>query len=310
MKVSILCTAFNHEKYIRSALEGFVSQKTDFDYEVIIHDDASTDGTAEIIREYAEKYPDLIKPIYQTENQLSQWVDIYVSYLVPAASGTYLAICEGDDYWNDSHKLQLQVDFLDQNPGYSACVHNSKKLEMMTGKETVMYGTEDYDIHVPDVLIGGSCCYQTASLVCRREAFDHFPPFLPIFFDYPFSIHLSILGPIRFMGRIMSVYRVGTENSWTAKNRKDMRKNAYFHEYVSKMLAQVNEYTDFAYSEQIKELIRHNTYKSLYFSEKYDEMRAPEYRELYRQESLANRFKMRLKQHLAPLYHVYRKLKY
>lgn len=310
MKVSVLCTAYNHEKYIRSALEGILSQKTDFDYEVLVHDDASTDGTAGIIREYAERYPQLIKPIYQSENQYSKRRDLYREILIPEAKGTYIAICEGDDYWIDENKLQMQVDFLDQNSSYAACVHNCYKLDMMTDCRTVMYGEADYDIQTADVLVGGSCCYQTASLLCRREAFSDLPPFVPGFFDYPFSIHLSLLGPIRFLGRIMSVYRVGTESSWTTANKKDMHKNAMFHTYVSQMLQAVNDYTNHAYDQQIRELVCYNNYKALYFDEKYSEMRAPEYRELYRRESRASKIKMRLKQYFAPLYHVYRRLKY
>lgn len=310
MKVSVLCMAYNHEKYIRDALEGFVGQKTDFDYEVLVHDDASTDGTADIIREYAEKFPEIIKPVYQTENQYSRGRDIYLEILCPMAAGEYIATCEGDDCWIDENKLQLQVDFLDRNPGYSACVHNSYKLEMMTGRKTVMYGDTDYDIQTPDVLKGGSCCFQTASRICRREAFFDRPPFLPGIFDYPFAIHLSILGPIRYLGRIMSVYRVGTESSWTANNRKNMHRNALFHKYVSRMLRQVNEYTDFAYQDQIEDLILYNDYKELYFDEKYSEMRKPQYRALYQKESMASRCKMRMKQHLGPVYHLYRRIKY
>ena len=310
MKVSVLCTAYNHEKYIRSALEGILSQKTDFDYEVLVHDDASTDGTAGIIREYAERYPQIIKPIYQTENQYSKRRDLYLEILIPQATGTYIAVCEGDDYWIDENKLQMQVDFLEQNSSYAACVHNCYKLDVSTGSKTVMYGEADYDIRTSDVLVGGSCCYQTASLLCRREAFFDLPPFVPGFFDYPFSIHLSLLGPIRFLGRIMSVYRVGTESSWTTANKKNMHKNAMFHSYVSQMLQSVNDYTDHAYDRQIRELVCYNNYKALYFDEKYSEMRAPEYRELYSRESRTSKIKMWLKQYLAPLYHVYRRLKY
>ena len=310
MKVSVICTTYNQEAYIGSALEGFVNQKTNFDYEVLVHDDASTDNTASIIREYAERYPDIIRPIYQTENQYSQRKDFYGELLFPSAKGEYIALCEGDDYWIDENKLQMQVDFLDQNPQYIACVHNTYKLEMQTNKKTVMYGDTDYDILTAHVLNGGSCCYQTASLMCRRDAFFNRPSFARFFFDYPFSIHLSLLGPIRFMGRIMSVYRVGTESSWTAANKKNMHKNALFHKHVCQILRQVNEYTNFTYKEQIEGLILENEYKELYFDEKYSEMRAPKYQKLYQKESLTARVKMRLKQCFGPLYHVYRRIKY
>lgn len=112
--VSAYCLAYNHEKYIKSALEGFVSQKTDFKYEVFVHDDASTDKTADIINQYAKRYPNIIKPILQKENQYSKGVDISQEIIFPRMKGKYVAICEGDDYWCDNNKLQKQVDFLEK----------------------------------------------------------------------------------------------------------------------------------------------------------------------------------------------------
>lgn len=116
--VSILCTTYNHEKYIAQTIEGFLLQKVNFPIEIIIHDDASTDGTAKIVREYAEKYPDLIKPILQTENQYSKKVSVWNTFVYPKAQGKYYAECEGDDYWIDPNKLQRQVDFLESHPDY------------------------------------------------------------------------------------------------------------------------------------------------------------------------------------------------
>ena len=123
IEVSIICLAYNHEKYLRSALQGFVEQITDFGFEVLVHDDASTDTTADIIREYAEKYPDIIKPTFQTENQLSKRVKILYAFLLPKAQGKYLAFCEGDDFWTDPHKLQKQYDILEEHAECSLCVH-------------------------------------------------------------------------------------------------------------------------------------------------------------------------------------------
>lgn len=113
--VSIICNTYNHEPYIRQCLEGFVMQKTDFAFEVLIHDDASTDKTAEIIREYEAQYPDIIKPIYQTENQYSKKTGIMKTFQIPRVKGKYIALCEGDDYWIDPLKLQKQVDILEKD---------------------------------------------------------------------------------------------------------------------------------------------------------------------------------------------------
>ncbi len=134
--LSIKCLAYNHEKYIRDTLEGFIMQKTNFRFEVIVHDDASTDGTAAIIKEYADKYPDIIKPIFETENQYSKHDGslrkIMNSAMYPDAK--YIAYCEGDDYWTDPYKLQKQVDFLESHPKHSLCIHEFQRLREDTGQ--------------------------------------------------------------------------------------------------------------------------------------------------------------------------------
>ncbi|WP_392566296.1 glycosyltransferase [Utexia brackfieldae] len=128
IKLSILCITYNHEKFIRDTLDGFIAQKTDFEYEVLIHDDASTDNTANIIREYQEKYPNLIKPIFQTENQFSKGESISKKFNFPRIAGEYVAMCEGDDYWIDTLKLQKQVNFLDANQDVYLCFHPVKEI--------------------------------------------------------------------------------------------------------------------------------------------------------------------------------------
>ena len=153
--VSISCATYNHESYIRQCLDGFVMQKTNFEFEILIHDDASTDGTTTIIREYVDKYPNLIKPIFQIENQYSKGVPISQTYNWPRARGKYIALCEGDDYWTDPYKLQKQVDFLEANPEYGliytdysrlnkdnleyACILNGKTRKINSYEEMLQY---------------------------------------------------------------------------------------------------------------------------------------------------------------------------
>ena len=126
--VSICCLAYNQEAYIRDALDGFLKQKTDFLFEVLIHDDASTDHTADIIREYEAKYPDIIKPVYQKENQWRKGIPFSFTYNSSRAKGKYLAFCEGDDYWTDPLKLQKQFDFMESHPEYALCCSDAYKL--------------------------------------------------------------------------------------------------------------------------------------------------------------------------------------
>jgi glycosyltransferase involved in cell wall biosynthesis len=132
--VSISCITYNHEKYIRDAIESFLIQKTNFPIEILINDDASTDRTADIIREYEKKYPELIKPIYQIENQLSKGVKPMTNFIFPRACGKYIAICEGDDYWTDPNKLLKQVNFLELHPDYGLVHTDCDELYNGTGK--------------------------------------------------------------------------------------------------------------------------------------------------------------------------------
>lgn len=128
--VSICCITYNQAPFIRQCIEGFLMQECRFNFEILIHDDASTDGTREIIEEYQNRYPHIIKPFFQTENQYSKGVrGINIKYNFSRAQGKYLAICDGDDYWINKNKLQSQVDFLEQNSDYSICCHNFKILD-------------------------------------------------------------------------------------------------------------------------------------------------------------------------------------
>ena len=121
--VAIHCMVYNHAPYLRDCFEGFVMQQTNFPFVAIVHDDASTDNSADIIREYETRYPHIFKPIYQTENQHSKSgvsVVRLINEAIQKTGAKYIAMCEGDDYWTDPLKLQKQVDFMEANPEYSS----------------------------------------------------------------------------------------------------------------------------------------------------------------------------------------------
>ncbi len=147
--VSICSLSYNHSKYIRKSLDSLLSQKTSFRFEIIVHDDASSDGTSEILREYAEKYPEIIKPIFQKENQYSKGIKPIFEYVFPMANGKYIALCETDDYWIDPYKLQKQVDFMEKNPDVVICGTESilrneiNKTETKSFESSIKYFTSD-----------------------------------------------------------------------------------------------------------------------------------------------------------------------
>lgn len=170
--VSILCDTFNHEKFITETLEGFLNQKTTFPFEIIVHDDASTDNTASIVTEFAQKYPLIIKTVLQKENQYSQKINFWSDITFPMAQGKYIALCEGDDYWIDELKLQKQVDFLEDNLDYVITW-----TDFLTKKETELI-PNDFSNTLPAVytidfntLFQPYCTYTLTSLF-RKEAVD------------------------------------------------------------------------------------------------------------------------------------------
>lgn len=168
--VAIHCITYNHEPYIRKALEGFVMQKTNFPFIAIVHDDASTDKTAEIVREYAEKYPDIIKPIYETENQYSKRdgsLGRIMNAAIEATGAKYIAYCEGDDYWTDPLKLQKQIDFLESHPDYSIVANNSA-IKNETEHDFTSIELEEREYTIDEVLL--KYRFYTASLVIRIDA--------------------------------------------------------------------------------------------------------------------------------------------
>lgn len=132
--VSISCITYNQKDYIQDALDSFLDQETDFPFEILVHDDCSTDGTTEIIREYEKRYPDIVKPMYEEINQyLNFGTGGTLEWNLPRARGKYLAMCEGDDFWVDNRKLQKQVDFLEKNPEYGMCYTDFNILYQTTG---------------------------------------------------------------------------------------------------------------------------------------------------------------------------------
>jgi len=130
--VSICCITYNHARYIAQAIESFLFQKTNFAFEIIINDDASTDGTTEIIEDYRKRYPEIIFPVFQKTNLYSKGIrGMNPRFTFPIARGKYIAMCEGDDYWMDPWKLQKQVDFLEVNSSYVITFHDAKVINEM-----------------------------------------------------------------------------------------------------------------------------------------------------------------------------------
>ena len=224
VKLTVYCLTYNHEKYIQQTLESFLKQRTKYNFKIIVHDDASTDNTQRIIKEYAEQYPEIIKAILQKENQFSKGINVVEQFILPEIEGDYIATCEGDDYWIDECKLEKQIDFLEMHNEYSACVHNSIFYNMKTGEKKAFNSniTNAKDIKLADIIEGVNGVFHTSSVVYRKEiAFQKYDILkcMKGVGDYPKAILMALNGKIRYFPQEMSLYRFASTNtSWTSKN--------------------------------------------------------------------------------------------
>lgn len=223
--VSVCCITYNQASFIRQCLDGFLMQKTNFKYEIIVHDDCSTDGTADIVREYAEKHPDILVPVLQSVNQFQQGKKkILASFVYPIARGKYLAMCEGDDYWTDPLKLQKQVDFLESHPDYSMTCNRTKLFSQRQGKfigESYCYN-KSQNMAVKDIILRGGLFISTCSIVFRGSVVtDGCPDYFTKCHvgDYPLQISAAMKGLVYYFNDVMSVYRVDNSASWAGKRK-------------------------------------------------------------------------------------------
>lgn len=290
IKVSVYCLAYNHEKYIRKTLEGFVMQKTDFKYEVFVHDDASTDGTAAIIKEYAEKYPDIIKPIFQTENQYSKGIKITRTFIYPLMKGKYIAMCEGDDCWTDENKLQLQYDAMERNSNCSICAHYVsiyEKNEIMgvypvatLGEGVVKERQKALELNFKDYI-------QTSSYFLRmqifREYYEHPPKFvnmMPVG-DNAMRIFAMEKGDLYFINKTMSLYRRETEGSWSNRMRTNIKANIKHHkEMIDSLNECIQNFVKEDYFRQVlgKSVISHE-FDYFYYKKEYKKLMSKRYKD-------------------------------
>lgn len=267
--VSVICFAYNHEKYIRKCLEGFVMQKTTFRFEVLIHDDASTDRTADIIREYEAKYPEIIKPIYQTDNQYSKHIGIAKTFLLPNAKGKYIAWCEGDDYWIDENKLQLQYEAMECNPECSLCVHRVQGIkedgEVLVDRRfpdgVIINHTGIIEQNEFFSIIIGSYQFQTSSYFAKLERYLEYINNPPEFErvsdvgDEPMLLFFGNEGPVFYIDEVMSHYRIGSIGSWSSRIRYDKEKQLVHVRAMIKMYQLFNVYSNNVYQHYIEKVV-------------------------------------------------------
>lgn len=256
--VAILCITYNHVAFIADAIDSFLAQDTTFPFRVIIHDDASDDGTSDVVLNYAKRYPVIIQAIIQKCNLRSRSLPRW-PYIQPLLTCPYIAFCEGDDYWTDSLKLQTQIDFLQDNPDYIMSYHNAHVLNSRGG---VHHASVFHEEHLPETYATEDLIrpwfLPTASRVVRTDVYLSIPKWTPSVEsgDIGFLLLASLCGKLKYFNKPMSVYRLhdGGMSLTHVGNRKAF---AMVHLYQCFNLHTRRAYQELLWRECINEINTH-----------------------------------------------------
>ena len=290
IKVTVLCTAYNHEKYIRQCLEGFVMQRTKFAFEVLVNDDCSTDHTADIIREYETTYPSIIRAFYQKENLYSQKIPIVGSVLLPNARGQYVAICEGDDYWSDPYKLQKQLDAMERHPECSFCTHRVSLINesgeptgghiptaviqnnVLSPEQVLQEMAKDYSFHTSSFFLRADLfkAYWKAELDFRKKSDVG---------DGPMIFYFANLGGMYHFSEAMSCYRVGSIGSWGERTVGEKRK--LHHQCMIASIESFDEYSNYRFTDILRDYIFRHELPIIQYDCKYANLLDPKYKKYF-----------------------------
>ena len=283
-EVSILCVTYNQVDFLEQTLESFLAQETSFDFEILIHDDCSTDGTTELIRSYEERYPGKIRGFYEEVNRYYEENGgrYFTRILAPAARGKYVAHCEGDDYWIDPNKLQRQYDYLEANPDCVLCCTSARVIDGLTGETIGRLGPvgEDRDLTFEDICRNwpkrtkeGLWRLPVASAFLLRETSVGFGvewPFNMPIGDNAFYMYAAHKGRVHYIDEDTCVYRYQTKGAWTSYVRKFLSGKQYNERIVAwemrrmEMTRNIDEATGGQYHDLLEEDLAAHTYYLLY----------------------------------------------
>lgn len=298
--VSIDVLVYKQESYLRKCLDSLVCQKTDFKFEILVHDDASPDNSPSIIKEYEEKYPELIVPIYQIENQYSKRVNMSWTYQFPRARGKYIAFCEGDDYWIDENKLQKQFDIMEAHPECVMCTHmvqavdetDSQELNTMPAKK-MREGVYNEREWLELVAIGHpfqtTCYFIKAEILkdCLKEG-SRIPEFIntmPVGDKALGWLGIS-RGKLYYTNEIMSHYRSNAKGSWSERTAKDREYGVAYREKIIKASEEFNEYTNYVFDDIIQDEILDRELTIELIKQNYRNTLSKKYRKYFKRFSL------------------------
>jgi glycosyltransferase involved in cell wall biosynthesis len=310
--VSICCVTYNHADTVAQALDSFLAQRDDVDIEILVHDDASTDGTEAIIRRYAAQYPDIVKPLYETENQYQKGLAMDATFNFPRATGTYIALCEGDDFFSDPHKLKTQVEAMRAHPQCTFCFTNGTVRDMAAGgaeRPFIPYYPQEAAYYVPETreldvaAVARLTFIPTASFLFPRAALECVPHDVLTMpcpsGDLRLKLLLTAAGRALYVHAFTCVYRLSAGSSAMARWGAEAaaRTRARCAQTIA-MLRGVDGFSGGRWHEALQRLIDAQYRVLLLGAPTPALLRAPEAKAAWRALTPAQKLKTRLKAHM------------
>ena len=303
-EVSIICCTYNDEQYIRDSLNSLLGQKTNFPIEILIHDDASTDNTAAIIREYEKVYPQIIKPIFQKDNQYSKGIDVQqINY--ERARGKYIAICNGSDYWIDEYKLQRQYDYLEKTKNCVLSVHAGKLIDVKgkylndlcaPSKMNKFYNTLELIKGESGLFATNSMFFRSSLVKSRPSLFMNTPVT-----DYVLILYLSLFGQVHYMRDVMSCHRVGVQEYRETAQIVSGETDKQHFQGIGEWLLLFDEWTNYSFHDSIEAKLNANGFIYTTKQNDYKEIDAMSLRQEYISVPSRSKLIVVLEQHLPQL---------
>lgn len=293
--VTVCCITYNHAKFVRQCLNSIVEQKTDFTFEILIHDDASTDGTADIIREYIDQYPELFVPMIEKENQYSQGKrSILIQLMLKKARGRYIAVCEGDDFWCERHKLQKQFNFLQKHKNCNMCTHavevikeNGSSLGRIIPQRNIPCGEMGGKTLINFLAYEDTHLFHTSSMFFEKKAIvddlEEIPSFLTATAaeDRALFLYYAVKGNVFYTDEVMSKYRVQSEGSWSLNNSQSKQ---HAHRTDKELMKMINDFDEYTQGRFEKETYAYQTllnFRIFQYERRYKELLDIRYAKLF-----------------------------
>ena len=298
--VTTILPTHNHAPFIAKAIESVLMQQTDFPFDILLHDDASTDGTADICRAYAARFPDKITLIAQKVNQYQYDRRIQSHILFPRVKAKYTAILDGDDYWLDENKLQTQVDYLEAHPDCTLCIAAAYKVDVsdaiISATDGVPYA-EDRVVDANDMIVGGGEFCASNTIVAPTKLMQRMPAFCDLteVEDVPVQLWCALSGYAWYFSKPMGAYRFAVQGSWSMRQyAADQDVRLKTHESLRDQLRAFDEYTEGRYREAFLRATLFQEYQMLCLQRKIRAIRRPPYRIFYKRETIKRRIRLHL----------------